>query len=140
MYRLSTTGLYVDTIRPEIELRSRHKIQFSVTKTELTKVMKSPYYRGVICFGRKSSKPLPRSDLKWHNALCTGWVLLGSSFPGFYNPVLLCSCFFLVKCRFISESSGSLILGVGVGFRLFFVFFGCGARSCGYFIPTDVKD
>ena len=47
MYRLSTTGLYVDTIRPEIELWSRHKIQFSVTKTELTKVMKSPYYRGV---------------------------------------------------------------------------------------------
>ena len=46
MYRLSKTGLYTDTTRPEIVLRSRHKIKFSVAKTKLTKVMKSPYYRG----------------------------------------------------------------------------------------------
>ena len=47
MYRLSKTGLYADTTRPEIELRRRHKIKFSVAKTKLTEVMKSPYYRGV---------------------------------------------------------------------------------------------
>ena len=47
MYRLSKIDLYIDSVRPEIELRSRNKIKFSTAKTKLTKVMKSPYYRGV---------------------------------------------------------------------------------------------
>ena len=34
----------IDTDRPEIVLRSRDKIKFV---TKLTKVMKSPYYRGI---------------------------------------------------------------------------------------------
>ena len=47
MYRLSRIDSYIDLARPKIDLRSRNKIKFSMAKTELTKVMKSPYYRGV---------------------------------------------------------------------------------------------
>ena len=47
MYRLSKIDSYLDLTRPEIDLRSRNKIKFSTAKTKLTKVMKSPYYRGV---------------------------------------------------------------------------------------------
>ena len=47
MYRLSKNGLYLDTARPKIALRSRNKVKFTTAKTKLTKVMKSPFYRGV---------------------------------------------------------------------------------------------
>ena len=47
MYRLSRIETYIDADRPEIVLRSRSKIKFIAPKTKLTKVMKSPYYRGV---------------------------------------------------------------------------------------------
>ena len=47
LYRLRKIDLYIDSVRPEIELRSRNKITISTAKTKLTKVMKSPYYRGV---------------------------------------------------------------------------------------------
>ena len=47
MYRLSKNGLYLDTVRPKIALRSRNKVKFTTAKTKLTKVMKSPFYRGV---------------------------------------------------------------------------------------------
>ena len=47
MYRLSRIDSYIDLARPKIDLRSRNKIKFSMAKTKLTKVMKSPYYRGV---------------------------------------------------------------------------------------------
>ena len=47
MYRLSKIETYIDTDRPEIVLRSRDKIKFRTPVTKLTKVMKSPYYRGV---------------------------------------------------------------------------------------------
>ena len=47
MYRLSRIDAYIDQDRPEIVLRNRLKIKFITPKTKLTKVMKSPYYRGV---------------------------------------------------------------------------------------------
>ena len=47
MYRLSKIDDYLDTARPEIVLRNRDKIKFITPKTKLTKVLKSPYYRGV---------------------------------------------------------------------------------------------
>ena len=47
MYRLSKIDLYIDHARPEIALRSRNKVKFKIPKTKLTKVLKSPYYRGV---------------------------------------------------------------------------------------------
>ena len=47
MYRLSRIDSYIDLARLEMDLRSRNKIKFSMAKTKLTKVMKSPYYRGV---------------------------------------------------------------------------------------------
>ena len=46
MYRLSKIDSYIESTRPEIVLRNRNKIKFLVPKTKLTKVMKSPYYRG----------------------------------------------------------------------------------------------
>ena len=52
MYRLSRIDLYLDSSRPEIGLRSRNKIKFSTAKIKLTKVMKSPYYRGVSLWDR----------------------------------------------------------------------------------------
>ena len=47
MYRISKIKAYLDTSRPEIILRNRDKIKFVTAKTKLTKVAKSPYYRGV---------------------------------------------------------------------------------------------
>ena len=47
MYRISKIEAYLDTSRPEIILRNRDKIKFVTAKTKLTKVTKSPYYRGV---------------------------------------------------------------------------------------------
>ena len=47
MYRLSTVEKYLDNDRPRIILRSRNKIKLRTSATRLTKVTKSPYYRGV---------------------------------------------------------------------------------------------
>ena len=47
MYRMSKIDSYLDKDRPEVALRSRNKIKFRTPVTKLTKVMKSPYYRGV---------------------------------------------------------------------------------------------
>ena len=52
MYRLSSIDSYLDTSRPGINLRSRNKIKFSVPVTKLTKVKKSPFYRGVSLWDR----------------------------------------------------------------------------------------
>ena len=52
MYRLSIIPSYLEVKRPEINLRSRKKIKFSVPVTKLTKVTKSPYYRGVSLWDR----------------------------------------------------------------------------------------
>ena len=81
MYRLSKTGLYVDTIRPEIELRSRHKIQFSVTKTKLTKVMKSPYYRGVsLCDMLRKEVQRATTKVRFKRGQCIVYRLGSSGF------------------------------------------------------------
>ena len=47
MYRLSDIESYIDSTRPNIDLRSRNKIKFRTDVTKLTKVMRSPYYRGM---------------------------------------------------------------------------------------------
>ena len=47
MYRLAHAGYNLDHDRPNIVLRNRNKIKFYVPTTKLTKVMNSPYYRGV---------------------------------------------------------------------------------------------
>ena len=47
MYRLSKIGTYLDENRPEIILRNKNKIKFRTAYTRLTKVLKSPYYRGL---------------------------------------------------------------------------------------------
>ena len=46
MYRISRINLYIDDERPEIILRNRNKIKFKTPITKLTKVLKSPFYRG----------------------------------------------------------------------------------------------
>ena len=47
MYRMSRIDAYIDQDKPEIVLRNRLKIKFITPKTKLTKVMKSPYYKGI---------------------------------------------------------------------------------------------
>ena len=47
MYRLSSIDQYLESRRPAVNLRSRNKIKFLVPTTKLTKVIKSPFYRGV---------------------------------------------------------------------------------------------
>ena len=54
MYRISTVESYIDVSRPGINLRSRNKIKFAVPATRLTKVIKSPFYRGVSLWDRLS--------------------------------------------------------------------------------------
>ena len=46
MYMISRINLYIDDERPEIILRNRNKIKFKTPITKLTKVLKSPFYRG----------------------------------------------------------------------------------------------
>ena len=53
-YRLSRIESYLENKRPEITLRSRNKIKFSVPVTKLTRVLKSPFYRGVTLWDRLS--------------------------------------------------------------------------------------
>ena len=45
---------YLEIKRPEINLRSRHKIKFTMPVTKLTKVLRSPFYRGVSLWDRLS--------------------------------------------------------------------------------------
>ena len=47
MYRLSRDESYVESYRPDIELRSNNKIKLKIRTTKLTKVLNSPYHRGV---------------------------------------------------------------------------------------------
>ena len=54
MYRLSRIEAYLENKQPEINLRSQHKIEFSIPATKLTKVLKSPFYRGVSLLDRLS--------------------------------------------------------------------------------------
>ena len=46
MYRLRDIPFYVDEVRPAVVLRNRNKIKFKTPSTKLTKVLKSPFYRG----------------------------------------------------------------------------------------------
>ena len=52
MFRLSNVESYLDTTRPAINLRSRNKVKFNVPTTKLTRVLKSPFYRGVSLWDR----------------------------------------------------------------------------------------
>ena len=47
MYRLKDDLEYFDTYRPNIGLRNNNKIKFKIKTTKLTKVLDSPYHRGV---------------------------------------------------------------------------------------------
>ena len=47
MYRLSNESVLLQEDRPDIVLCSRNNIKFKLPTTKLTKVMKSPFYRGV---------------------------------------------------------------------------------------------
>ena len=52
MYRLSHVVEYLDVDRPEIVLGNRNKIKFNSEVTKLTRVMNSPYYRGIKLWDR----------------------------------------------------------------------------------------
>ena len=52
MYRLKNDDTYIETHRPGIRLRSNNKIKFKTKITKLTKVLNSPYYRGVRLWDR----------------------------------------------------------------------------------------
>ena len=52
MFRLSKRGENIDNYKPNIRLRNRNKIKFKVSFTSLTKVLKSPFYRGVKMWDR----------------------------------------------------------------------------------------
>ena len=56
MYRLSQEKTYLESYRPGIELRSNRKIKLKIKTTKLTKVMNSPYYRGVRLWDNLSEK------------------------------------------------------------------------------------
>ena len=47
MYRHSKSKSHLDDVRPEMILRNKNKVRFKTKTTQLTKVQKSPYYRGV---------------------------------------------------------------------------------------------
>ena len=47
MYRHSKTPENLDNTRPEVTLRNNNKVKFKIKTTKLTKVQKSPYFRGV---------------------------------------------------------------------------------------------
>ena len=46
MYRLREIPSYINEDRPEVVLRNRNKIKFKISATKLTKVLRSPFYRG----------------------------------------------------------------------------------------------
>ena len=52
MYRQSHVNSNLDTRRPEADLRSNLKIRFKNKVTQLTKVQRSPYYRGITLWDR----------------------------------------------------------------------------------------
>ena len=52
MFRRSQDPSNLDLGRPGIELRSNKKVKFKSKTTQLTKVQKSPYYRGVCLWDR----------------------------------------------------------------------------------------
>ena len=56
MYRLKADSENLDTHRPGISLRSNNKIKFRNRTTKLTKVLNSPYYRGVRLWDRLSEE------------------------------------------------------------------------------------
>ena len=65
MYRLSTIELYLETDRPAVNLPSRRKIKFSTPATKLTRVIKSPFYRGVSLWDRLTIE-VQRATTKVH--------------------------------------------------------------------------
>ena len=52
MFRHSLDASNLVRVSPEIELRSNEKIKFKHKITQLTKVKKSPYYRGITLWDR----------------------------------------------------------------------------------------
>ena len=52
MYRYSKSKKHLDDVRPEIILRNKNKVRLKIKTTQLTKVQKSPYYRGVSLWDR----------------------------------------------------------------------------------------
>ena len=52
MYRHSKTPGNLHVARPEVFLRNNNKIKFKIKTTKLTKVQKSPYFRGVTLWDR----------------------------------------------------------------------------------------
>ena len=52
MYRLKDDPSYLETYRPNIGLRNNAKIKFKTRTTKLTKVLNSPFYRGVRLWDR----------------------------------------------------------------------------------------
>ena len=52
MFRQARDDNNLDTRRPDTDLRSNRKIRFRNKVTQLTKIQKSPYYRGVTLWDR----------------------------------------------------------------------------------------
>ena len=46
MYRMKEILSYINEDRPQVVLRNRNKIKFKISATKLTKVLRSPFYRG----------------------------------------------------------------------------------------------
>ena len=63
MYRQSRDDSNLDAYRPETDLRSNLKIRFRNKITQLTKVQRSPYYRGVTLWDRLPTK-VQRATIK----------------------------------------------------------------------------
>ena len=54
MYNLAHSAYQLDVKRPDIVLRNRNKMKFKTPITKLTKILKSPFYRGVNLWDRLS--------------------------------------------------------------------------------------
>ena len=52
MFRQSHDQNNLDIRRPDVDLRSNPKVRFKNKVTQLTKVQKSPYYRGITLWDR----------------------------------------------------------------------------------------
>ena len=52
MYRHPKTPAYLHLVRPEVLLRNNNKLTFQIKTTRLTKVQRSPYFRGVTLWDR----------------------------------------------------------------------------------------